>query len=278
MAAVDETKDGKGVRKVGDMKRKMGKIGKKMEVDPHEERRREKEYEPCRVSVKETKDEWAKLATLATKMATALEKQEQSEHKLFEVLCTNVAADASRFVVGAIESEKGLKKEAKKEKKAAKKAEKKGEVAHTAMKHLFNREVEIGEKFRQALWTEPSWQVLARCNAGGVDAGNKLKFLSEEFHPIREALVDGNNQVRTVEGLKREYWDQKEEADADRASANKAQKDVEKAQEKQEKTQEKYLALMEAGNTKKATKLLEGDKTNELVEKARLAEEEWAGE
>ena len=85
--------------------------------------------------------------------------------------------------------------------------------------------------------------MLARCNAGGVDAGNKLKFLSEEFHPIREALVDGNNQVRTVEGLKREYWDQKEEADADRASANKAQKDVEKAQEKQEKTQEKYLAL-----------------------------------
>ena len=170
--AIVDTKDAaeaKGSRKTGDMKRKMAetkmKLSGRADVSEEEKTRRASEYEPWRVVVKEMKPDWKSLAEKAVALAAALEADQASVRALTEVLCTNVAQDRTRLLLDD-ESPPGAVGD-----------------AVTPM-GLFAQRPHATGKFRAAIWREPTWQVLARCNAAGMDCGDAYKSLAESFEPL----------------------------------------------------------------------------------------------
>jgi hypothetical protein len=58
------------------------------------------QYEPWRASVKDTKEDWEKLASMSKALSKALEAEEKSTRELTELLCNHAAHDRSRFVMG----------------------------------------------------------------------------------------------------------------------------------------------------------------------------------
>ena len=239
-----ETAEAKSSRKTGDMKRKMAetkmKLSGKTEVGDEEAARRKSEYEPWRLVVKDMKPEWKSLAEKARTLANALEADQQSMRELTEVLCTNAAADRTRLLLDA-EVEQGAKGVA---------------VPPIA---LFAKRPPGAGKFRAALWREPTWQVLARCNAGGVDCADAYKLVIESFAPVNAALSAGHKGVGEAELIKRKYWDSCMDGDNARYNANHHARDIAKAAQRREKNEEKALKLMADGKAKQAAKLLKAD-------------------
>ncbi len=264
-ATVDAAKDAKEAaeakssRKTGDMKRKMAetkmKISGKADVSEEEAARRKSEYEPWRLVVKDMKPQWKLLAEKARTLADALEADEQSMRDLTEVLCKNVAQDRTRLLLDA-EVEQGAK----------------GFAAPPIA--LFAQRPNGVGKFRAAIWREPTWQVLARCNAAGVDCADAYKLVAESFAPLNEAFSAGHKGVGEAELLKRKYWDSCMDGDNARYKANHHTKEIAKADKKREKNEEKAMKLMADGKTKQATKLLKADDSMAAqIEGKRLADE-----
>ena len=241
---VKEAAEAKSSRKTGDMKRKMAetkmKISGKADISEEEKARRESEYEPWRVVVKDMKPQWKSLAEKAETLAAAMEADQQSIRNLTEVLCTNVAQDRTRLLVDA-EVEQGATGP---------------ELPPIA---LFAQRPKGAGKFRAAIWREPTWQVLSRCNAGGVDCADAYKLLAESFAPLNQAFGAGHTGVGDAELVKRKYWDSCMDGDSARYKANNHAKDLAKADQKRQKNEEKAMKLMADGKAKQASKLLKGD-------------------
>ena len=169
------------------------KISGKADISEEEKARRASEYEPWRVTVstqssscprcilhmcissltdclclqvKDMKPDWKSLAEKAETLAGALEADEAGMRELTEVLCTNVAQDRTRLLLDDETPPQSVS------------ADQWPPMA------LFAQRPQGAGKFRAAIWREPTWQVLARCNAGGTDAGDAYKFLAESFQPL----------------------------------------------------------------------------------------------